>query len=72
MTEHLAYGVVMIRVLLQAVKIAVQTLLEGGQHKDAPQMHARPTRGVPGPRRETVFEQGEELLAFLIMRVDFL
>ena len=72
MTEHLAHGVVMIRVLLQAVKIAIQALLECGQNKNAPQLHARAARGVPRLRRETLFEQREQLLALLIMRVDFL
>ena len=81
--QHAPHVEVLVRQFRQAVEIAIDALLEQGQHEDAPQLHAGTAQrgielavsgvgGGAGRLQEVLLQQGEEAFADLEVAIDVL
>ena len=70
--EELSQCLVLVHQLMEAIKVAAQTLLDHAHHQDAPHLHSRPS-GLPADAGEDVLvEKRKQSLAELRIGIEVL
>ncbi len=68
-TEHLAYRRMLVSQLLEAIEIAVQSLLQHGQHQNLPEIHPRPAPAVISSRKDIRLQEFHHLPEHRVLHV---